>query len=374
MYVLEAILVSMILLGAAYAVQSLQGTSLEQERPQNELERLVRDALVVLEGLDDGNGTSLLDLSLAEALHCAEDASPSTTDCDGGRSRNMSIKLESYLPRGAGYAFGIANGVTHRDIYRSPQPMGEAVSTSITISPQWNTTFVATDFSCYPSGVDIQATLVPIDQAHVAWSRWGNLTVGTTEHAGVEASTPRWWSATITGARPAAGTTFANVTGNASLEGGTTWAFCGHNGLTTDIRTALAAVAFGPSATKVPLGGSVTLSADLAPLLALPGLTVNHANVTLYEPLPIRNATADTWIVTSEVALAGDSLRSAIWAPPEETLYGAHPALLRVNLTAGSASFEVRRITLVDVALPSGEVPFEPPYRATLQAWLPDWG
>ena len=161
LFVLESIIIAMIILGAAFAVSSLPSSSLENVRPRAELERLSRDALSVLAGLDDGNGTRLLDVYLLEAIHCARDAVPSTLDCQGRRSKNLSIKVESYLPVGAGYAVGLGNGVAMQDVYRAPVPQGEAVSASRSFSPEWNTSFSYTDFSCYPADADVRVTLIP---------------------------------------------------------------------------------------------------------------------------------------------------------------------------------------------------------------------
>lgn len=377
LFVLEGVLISLILLGAAYAVRSLPDSSLEEVRPRSELDRLGHDMLVVLDGLDDGNGTTLLERYLTEAFHCAADASPSSLDCETRRSKNLSLKLENYLPLGGGYAVGVGNGFATRELYRSPLPQGEAVSASLTISTEWNTTFVVSELSCYDATDAVNLTLVPVDRGALAPARWGNVTIGSTEYSGVAAYTPRWWNVTLAaGSRPASGTILANVTPtrSASLDGATAYTACDLGGSASLLRDAIRSTSYTSSASSVPIGSSVDLQADLAAIGAVAGLSLTSADITIYEPLPARGATPDTWIESARIPLAGTTVRSATWTPTGSTLYGAHPALLRVGVTISGVSLELRRVIVVDVALPTGEVPIDPPYRAVLQTWLADWG
>lgn len=372
LYVLEAIIISMVLLGAAYAVSTLQESSRENVRPRAELGRVVEDALIVLSGLDDGNGTSLLDHLLVQAMHCAYDAAPSPIDCQGARSRNLSIKLDHYLPMGAGYAIALSNGVASREIYVSPLPEGEAVSASRGFQPEWNTSFVFTEFSCYPAATEINATIIPIDRARVSWARWANLTLAGAEYEGKRAHTPLWWNVTLPAARPSADLLRANTTGNATFPGLASYAECGHGGRTLELREALAAARFSPGAPTVPVSGTVGFKANLQPILDLPGTTVNEATVTVYAPLPPASNMPGSWL------RAGDTIAltngEGTWSAPPHSLYGTHVALLRVSVTVGSDTFELRRATTIDLALPTGEVPIHAPYRATVRAWLADWG
>ena len=397
LFVLEGVLMGLILLGAAYAVGSLQGSSLEAVRPQHELERLVGDALTVLDGLED-NGTSLLDLYFAEALHCARDAVRSTYACDGTRSRNLSLKLDSYLPVGAGYAVGLGNGGAVREIYRSPLPQGEALSTSRSIGLEWNLTFVVSDLDCYEAGTPVDLTLFPIDRGNLTWARWGNVTLGASEVAGQASHTPRWWdlkrawNVTYPYAPPAGPgnvtTVVANVTANATLPGATSYRSCALGGAGPALHAAIEATPFSASAIRVPVAGSVTFVTDLAAIA--PHATILGANVTIYEPAPPRGEEPDTWLVSGVVPLVGaGTSRSGTWEVPSDALYGLHPAVLRVHAMVGTTNVELRRAILVGVTLPdlplelcreevAGEdvlcMPEDPPYRATLQAWLPDWG
>lgn len=369
---LEGVLIAFLLLGAAYSVGTLKSSSLDQERPRSALAKTAHDALVVLDGLDGGNGT-LLDVFLREAMHCAADPSPSVLQCDQRRARNLSFKLDFYLPTGGGWAISLGNGAGSRDIYRSTLPLREAVASSLPFVPGWNGTFAATELSCYQPGMDANVTLIPINRASVASATWANLTGSGPEIAGVPAATPRWWNATIPGAtRAESGAVLSNVTGKAPMRGATAWTGCDLRGRGGEILTALRGLGFAPAAATVPLGGSVAFAANVAALDALTGVEVEHANVTLYEPVGPRLDEPDTWIPSDTIAL--DATGAGAWTPDAGALYGAHVAMLRVLLDVEGTQVEARRLAVVSVALPTGEVPIDPPYRATLQAWMADWG
>lgn len=376
LFVLEGILISLILLGAAYAVRSLHDAAVEDIRPRAELERLAHDMLTVLDGLDDGNGTSLLDLYLAEALHCALDASPSPDDCFGARSKNLSLKIDNYLPLGAGYALGVGNGLAVRDIYRSPLPQTESVSASLAVEVEWNTTFLVSELSCYDSASDVNLTLVPIDQGALPWSRWGNVTIGSTEFAGERAFTARWWNVTLpSAARPAGATVVANLTGNATLPGSSSYAACALGGAADALRDATRATSFHATPPVVPVASATTLSAELGEIAAIPGVSIVDSNVTVFEPLSPRDDAPDTWIEAARVVLTGTTTRTGAWTPSPSAFFGAHPALLRVGVDlGGGVEVELRRVLVLDVALPTGGVPVDAPYRVTLQTWMADWG
>lgn len=373
MLVLEAMLISLILLGAAYGVQTLQGTrATEQERPRQQLTKLATDALVLLEGLDL-NG-SLLDVYVAEAHHCARDTSPAATDCDIRRPRNLSFRLDSYLPTGAGYQVSLGNGVGDRILYTSPYPRGEAVATSLTYTPSWNHTFVAPELSCYEAGMDVNVSMLPLLRGRTTNATWANVTVGATEWSGIAAHAPRWWNVTLPAAtRPVSGTIEANVTGRAWLNGSTTYASCSMGGIGSSIVTAMRQASFAPTATSVPLGQEVGFTADLVALGALPGVSIASVNVSLYEPLPPRVA-PNTWSRAAVLDTSGTTTRTATWEVPSDSLYGTHVAVMSIALDVGATRVVAHKLTTVDVALPSGHVPIDPPYRAVLQAWFPEWG
>lgn len=373
-------MMALLILGAAYTVSTLHQTSVEAVRPRTELERLVGDGLTVLAGLDDGNGTALLDLYLAQAIHCAKDVVPDPDDCDGTRAKNLSLKLETYLPLGAGYAVGLGNGAAVQEIFRLHQPQGEAVSTSHSMGLEWNLTFIASELSCYENGMDANFTLVPIDRGALAWARYANVTIGATEIAGERADTGRWWNAThLVGT--AGATVVTNTTGNATLPGATAYGSCDLGTFASTVRSTLDGMSFTSAAPNVSLGSSLRFDADLSPLDGLLGVTIGDASVTLYEPVPPQGSTPDTWIEASRVELTGVLQRSGTWQVAGHTLYGAHPALLRVPITvvegAVETNVELRKLLVVDVGLPTDDVPLIPidaPYRVTVQAWMPDWG
>lgn len=375
LHVLEGILISLILLGAAYAVRSIDTPATDAVRPRAELERLASDMLVVLDGLDDGNGTSLLDLYLTAAFHCAYDPVPSPLDCDGARAKNLSLKIDNYLPLGAGYALGVGNGIATRELYRSPLPQGEAVAASLTIGPAWNTTFAASEFSCYDAASDVHVTLVPIDRGAVSFAKWGNVTIGSTVTQGVRSGPTHWWDVTLPAAtRPASTSFLANATGNATFPGASSYASCDLNGKAAALRTALLADTLTAGPAVVPLGSSTTFTAVLDDIAGVAGATIVGAEVVVYEPLAPRGHDPDSWIVAGTIPLTGGSTRTGTWTPAASTLFGAHPALLRVDVDVGTAIVELRKIAIVEVALPTGEVPVAHSYRVSLQAWLADWG
>lgn len=385
LFVLEGVIIALLMLGAAYAVQTLHVSSLDGVRPRSELERLTHDMLLVLAGLHEEDGTPLLDSYLASAYHCSLDAVPSTIDCNGRRSNELTLKLDNYLPLGAGYAVQVGNGIERIELYRSPLPSREVVAASHEIAPSWNLTFVATDMSCYDTGVPVGVTLVPIAKGDISYARWGNVSVGSAEYAGAAANatawwggaanTSRFWNVTLPAAtRPASGTIVANVTGNASLDGATSYASCLQGGQGGALRLAAAGGTFTVSALAAPLASTVTFAADISSILSVPGVTVTAVNVSVIEPIPARGTTPDTWIEAGRVALTGSSARTGAWSVPAASLYGEHVALLRVGVTLGGVPVELHRVLTFDVALPSGEVPIDPPYRVALQTWLADWG
>lgn len=400
-------MISLILLGAAYAIQGLQSAAVTEERPRAELSRLVDDALAVLAGLDTGNGT-LLDMYLAQAIHCATDAVPDPSDCDDRRSQDLSIKLESYLPLGAGYAIGIGNGGAVREIYRSPYPQGESVSSSWTISPNWTLGFAYARLGCYPDADTALADvrLLPIERgakAEVAQLKYANLTVGTAERAATPAPASAEWNESATygaflpgtmlwspygaHAHPHAGThpavtIGANVTGNGTFDGATNVTTCAHVEDTATLHAAVNATPFGTTTrdVNVSIGRPMAFVADLSALDALGAVSVTHANVTIYEPVSAHPTRADSWVVADRFTLTGPTgAMTGEWTPPADALYGAHVALLRAALDVGGVPVEARKALVVYVGLGTegdGEVlvPVDAPYRITLQAWMPDWG
>lgn len=373
-HVLEAILLALILLSAAWTVTTMREPAVEPERPRANLERLAHDALVVLDGLKEERG-SLLDLYLVEAMQCASSAPPSD-GCEGARSTNLSMKLDNYLPRGAGYAIAIDNGVEPRDIYRSVLPAAETVSTDLAYAPSWNLTFLATELSCYESGMDVNVSLAPLrNGAHASatavranWSA-ANVSAVASHVAGV-------WNATLPGStRPAATVVAANVTasGSTTYRGATSYASCDLAGAGPAIVSALRATSFEASTPTAPLGSRVTFSADLSDLLAVLGATVGTAEIVVYEPLPAHGLDPDSYVPAASLPLPVAAATEAEWDVSEESLFGVHPVVMTVQLQVGAQTVEARKLGFVSVALPSGVVPHDPPYRAVLQAWFPEW-
>lgn len=376
--VVEAMLVTLVLLAAAYAVMTLRVPANETDRTRDKLEKVATDSMLVLAGIDEERG-NLLDLGLQEAIHCvAKSVAPM---CTGARSSNLSLRIESYLPEGTGYALLLSNGAGERELYRSSAPPGEAVSASYSFLPDWNATFVVTELSCYEAAMDVNATLVAI--------RHGNVTTpsrvilnDTTTHGNwgnVSYANPGWWNVTLPAAERAASSYLkANITAKrGTLPGNTTYGSCDLGGLGPTIRDAFRASTLKPGFATVPVGTSVAFQLDLAPVAAVAGLTMGNANLTILEAMAPRDGIPDEYAPTAFLPLGAGPLPSATWNAPASATYGAHPVLVRVGLTVdvGGTPVQVegRLVGQVNVALPSGTVPLEPPYRAIIQAWFPDW-
>lgn len=388
-HVLEAIVLSLILLGAAYHVATLQADSIENDRPRAHLETVARDAMIVLGGLEDGNG-SLLDQYLLEAYHCAAaavraSAAGGATDdaagqCDGRRSANLTLRLESYLPPGTGHAFGLDNGVEARDIYRSTLPAGETVSATHTFTPQWNLTFLLPEMSCYEEGMEANLTAIPLRRGALA-----TLTGFALEEPGRERigeSRPHqgrpFWNATLdTGMLPAGGLVAVDAEGRGgTFRGGAVLGACDMGGVGPTLVEVLRDGTLQVDPPVAPIGSRVTFSADVARLLELPGVTLVDANVTVYDPLPGLAGQDDTYLAAAVLAQSeGDPLKGRwTWDVPPGALYGVHPVVLKAALKLPTqAVVEVRLVDVLTVAMPDGTVPIDPPYRAVLQVWFSDW-
>jgi hypothetical protein len=372
--VLEAIILALILLGAAYSVTTLRTESVDQGRPRAHLERVARDSMTVLSGLEDANG-SLLDAYLQEAMHCVADPDPSPVSCQGTRSANLSLKVSVYLPAGAGYAIALDNGVEAEDLYRSVLPPGETVSATFTYAPRWNLTFLAPELSCYDAGMAANVTAIPIRRGALATLTALKLDAASGKNAtAVAAQTPGFWNASFAAADvPALGVLRANATGRGgTFLGAVSVPSSALGGLGPSLVTALRGARLTPSASTIAVGGRVSFATDLAPLLALQGVSLLASNVTVYDPVPPRSMVPDTYLPAA--VLARNATGGATWDVPAHARLGVHPVLLRASLLLPNGNrVEVHRVDAVTVSLPDGTVPIDPPYRAVLQVWFSDW-
>lgn len=381
--VLEAMLVTLVLLGAVFAVIQFRLPSTPRENARASIQDVATDALTVLAGLEDGN-LSVLDAALAEALHCDLALDPVEEACYGARGRNLSLKLDSYLPQGAAYMIGIGNGAAIRELWRSSAPMGEAVDTRVPLSPAWGVGFIAAELSCQDAGTAANVTIVPIQQ--------GNLTRVTTIRANMSDGTnvsaqAAWrygiWNATLPAAtRPDAGVLRADVVarGGEAL-GWTTHEACDLGGKTDVLLTAARETRFairGPTGDeRAPVTSTVTFETTSPGLAALPGAEVRERTITVFAPIPPRGIEPDSF--TPEAFLEVPSGESSVsWTIPAHALYGAHPVLLEQTVrytfsTAPPQDVKVRTVGVLEIALPTGEVPLGAPYAAVLQVWFPDW-
>lgn len=372
-HVLEAVILAMVLLGAAYSVTALRDTGGVTDQPRVKLKALTQDALVVLSGLTDTRGT-LLEVFMLESYHCASGIVPSGHfDCALDRSANMSLKLEHYLPTGAGYTYGISNGVDERILYRSLLPEGETVTASLPFVPDWNVTYLTPQMSCYDLGMDVVTLAVPIWHGMRADPTQLNLTTGAVNTTAALDANGVWRATLPALTRPAAATLYADVTAtDGSYPGQTQYGSCDLDGLGPTLLTALAATTFDVPA-SVPIGEEVAIQYDLSALQGVAGALITSANVTLYEPLAPHGQRADAYVPLG-VATLDEIDGTTSWRVPTWSLYGAHPATLSVRVVAPSgAVVDLHRVDVIDVALPTGQVPIDAPYRVFLQAWFPDW-
>lgn len=363
---------AMLLLGAAYGVMQLGSTPVASERPRVRMQDLASDALTVLSGLRLDNA-SALDHHLAEAYHCALHPSPSPEDCDGARSANLSLKLDHYLPQGAGYAYAVGNGVEARVLYESYLPEGETVASTRSFVPSWNETFVVPALSCFEASMDADVALLPVRRGAIASPARLNLTAGAATYAANATPTGAWDLTLDAAIRPASATVRVEAPGSEdALPGVARLATCDLGGRGEAIVSALRNVTLAPAVPTVPLGSDAAFVYAFPGLAAVPGVAVTSANLTVYAPLPARSDPG-TYVPVRIADLGATPAGVATWSVPADSLYGVHPAVLSVRLSVGSVAVDAHALTWVTVALPTGEVPIDPPYRVVLQAWFPDW-
>lgn len=370
-------IVALLLLGAAYAVLGFRSEGGPADRSRAELQRLASDAITVLGGLRDGRGLEL-DADLLEAMHCASDAVPSSTQCAQGLGANLSFKLSSYLPPGSVYAVTLSNGVRARDVQRTSAPAGEAVAASIAYAPDWNFTFVLPDLSCYAPTMDVNATLLPIVNGSVANVTGGNAIMANGQLASLTNSTTNPGASNVTlnaTLRPASGNLAANLTSKrATLPDSAYYGSCNITAATGNATvTALRSTTLTRSTVNASLGATETFQADLSALANVTGATLGEARLIVYEPMPGRTDVPDAWLTALNVTLASGTVPSYVWTVPTNSTFGVHPVVLSVNMTIDSITVQARLFTTLSVALANGIVPIGAPYRVALQVWMLDW-
>lgn len=381
MIAFEGLLVAMILLAAVYAGVALQEPATAPTTPRRELALAASDALVVLDGLREPRGR-VLDVSLTEALDCIAGTTPPATLCDGTRPNNLSARLDGYLPQGARYSLSLDNGAEVRHLFGAGTTPGERVSASRAFTPDWNMTFVMTDLSCHDPGMDVNVTLVPIWHGDTPAPRFIDAVSGASVVNATADSGGRAWNATLPPSTigeqvhsrvNATRGTLAGSTASASCAlGASGWALRGGLNLST-------VGVQGPLGDAVvPAGGTLGMAYDFsAILLAIPTATLHEVTATVYEPIAPRPEVADSRVVAGVVPMGASWAGLGEWAVPRSSIYGVHPVAFQANLTVPGASgdidMSVRLVTTTTIALTSGIVPVDPPYRAVLQVWLPDW-
>lgn len=381
--VLEAILVTLVLMGAAYTVVSFRLPSSETGRARSAFDKIAQDALTVLAGLADDRG-SLLAAGLGDAIHCVQDPAAQAPLCTGNASANLSFRLSNYLPAGAGYALLLDNGVAARELYRSPLPATEIVTSGLNMVPDWNLTFAMPELSCYEPGMDVNVSMIAVRHGAVTnlSMLWVNASAGGPWNATRSTATADWWNATLPAAtRPASSNITVNATGKrGTFPGESSYASCGLNGQGNRTRDALrnSTLTLANANNTTAVGATASFSVDLTPLATATNVTLLSSTLTVYEPLAPRPNEPDAYAPAVTLPLGSGKTPQANWLVPFSSIYGVHPvvvrALVNVTMPSGPAvGVEARLVGTLTIALPSGTVPVEAPYRAVLQAWLPDW-
>jgi hypothetical protein len=355
--VVEAMMVAMLLLGAAYGVLTFSLPTSQADRTRGELGRIVSDGLTVLAGLKGERGSEL-DAGILDAMQ--------------GNNSNLTLKLGSYLPSGVAYAVLLDNGAQQRDVVRAAVPPGEAVTSTVGFSPDWNLTFVTTELSCYDAGMAVNATLLPIVHGTVVNASSGGGKIDGTPVAGERsAALPGAWNLTLT-SPPATGTITASMTArSATVPGSASYASCNLGGPAAGAAIVTALRSATVTAGTAPVGGTLMFDVDTTGLLGV--ATMTGASLWVYEPLPAVGGAPDGYAAAAVLPVTPGVTASVPWDVPSTSLYGAYPVVLRVNLTAAGSPVQARVLTFAQVALPSGVVPIEPTYRIALQAWFRDW-
>jgi hypothetical protein len=304
--------------------------------------------------------------------------------CSGNTSASLTFRLANYLPVGSGYALLIDNGVRSRELYRSSLPATEIVSSSMSLVPDWNLTFALSELSCYETGMDVNVTMLAVRHGAVANLSmvWVNASAGGPWNATRSTTMPDWWNASLSSStRPASGDVTINATGKrGTYPGGTSYASCDLDGQGARIRDALrgSTLTMGNEDNTTAIGGVAGFHVDLTPLATATNVTLLSSSLSVYEPLAPRPNEPDAYAPTVVFALGNGLTPEVNWTVPLASIYGVHPVVVRatVNVTMQSGpatTVEARLVGSVTLALPSGTVPVESPYRAVLQAWLPDW-
>lgn len=371
---------ALLILGAIYVGISVQRPGSETDTSRRALETAAEDGLIVLAGMREPRG-NLLDLMIAEAFDCAMGENPSPTGCSGTRPSNLSLRLDGYLPQGAAHAIAIDNGLNSRTLYATSTPSGERVSTARAFTPDWNLTFVAVDLSCHASDMDVNVTLVPIWHAQLAEPTSARATAGAAVATAAETHTTGLWNATLPPTaigqpvRADIEAPRAHYDGTASTHacalGTSGWAARGA------LNQSAATVAGPDAAPLIPLGKTLTVHYDFTPFAAIPGATLERIEAIVYAPVTARPHAEDAFVIAHTLDAGTTWSGEATWTVPRESLFGIHPIVVQAHVTLpgdlGDVALEARLVTLATFALPNGLVPFDPPYRAILETWQPDW-
>ncbi len=374
---LEGVLAALIMLSAVYAVTILRDDAVNPgSNARTGMAMAARDALVVLSGLSEDRG-DLLSVYLAETFECAQGANPSATLCEGGRPSNFTHRLESYLAAGTAYRISIENGLEPRALYATWEPGGERVSAERLFAPDWNVTFVTTDISCHDVKLSVNVTAVSIWHGEPADVQSMNVEWSGGSVAGVASPQPHLWNATLPAAAIGSDLHARVVATEGPMAGTAGSALCDLAPRSWDLRRGLN-MSHVSAPSVAPIGREAVLTYDFSAIKTkVSDAKIMAVKAIIYEPVPGRPEVAGAFVVAGTVDLPTAWTGTSSWRVPADSLFGMHPvvfvASLDIPTAAGKALIDVRLVTTTQVALPSGIVPIETPYRAVLEAWLPDW-
>lgn len=363
MFVLEVFLLTMIVCAAALAYPAPAAPSGETANDPQLAIRLA-DALAVL-SMPSHDGTSPLDSLVAERLQC-QDACPAAN------------RITPLLPPGSAVVLTWSNGVEPRAITEEARHDGASVSATRLHSPEWRHVFAVTELSCHGAGMDVGVLAIPLRNGNAPFLKGVNATA-LSSHALARNESGLLWRGVV----PASGLAPDGVIRIEASSRGTPYSgtltrdACALGGAGPAIQAALPAATFvhvGSGASiGTPVGETARFSYDLQPLLdAWPGLRIDGATLEIHAPMP---PVADGAALVHAQALGAAPSGSASHPVPTASLYGHHPALLRVHLAAATddggamVPFEARLLATLPVALAGGGVPPDPVYRLDAIAW-----
>lgn len=356
--VIEAFLCAALILGAsAYvATRPAQGPSSVDDA----LDGAATDALGALAGALTSDGEPLFAPLLRHALACSAAADPAA--CMDARPLAVDARLRTYLPPGASFDLALSNGVSALPLRPASAWHGPSSSASVLHAPEDVVGLVVPDLSCQsPSSTLLaEAVFLRAGRAQTSGSVLLDAPSGTVETA----RSADVWRAEI----PAGdGVVLAR---RGSAEAQADLATCDLGALADALPPAIAASGLDTTAATAEIipGREAVIAYDLAALEGLGGVSVERVRLEIHPPLA---TSGPLWTLDAGAAATGE----VAWTVPDAAPYGCYPVVLRADLALDQppgAQVEARKVGLLCVRLPTGELPVEPLYRIELRAWFPE--